>query len=73
MAEIVITIRDTPDGKVNIVSRPPAEDLMAAIRQKDGRGVPPSKIYAVRAITAMLKLGREPHGIITRLPKIDRG
>lgn len=73
MAKVTIIIEDTVDGNVRTIMHPSAEELMKEIAQKDGKNVAPSKLYAIRAATAIIKLGQQnpdTQRIITSLPRI---
>jgi len=71
MAEVRIIIRDTVDGHVETIVTPDMDTILKEIAAKDGKGVSPAKLYATRAVTAIMKLGREAKEggkIITKLP-----
>jgi hypothetical protein len=71
MAEVRIIIRDHIDGHVETIVTPSMDEILKEIAARDGKGVAPSKLYATRAITAIMKMGkeaREGSKIITKLP-----
>jgi hypothetical protein len=73
VATVVITITDLPEGnRVNIVSNPSAETLFKEMAAKEGRGVPASHIYALRALRSIIELNKiaGSERIITKLPKL---
>jgi hypothetical protein len=71
MAEVRITIRDHVDGHVETIVYPPMDEILKEIAAKSGKGVSPAKLYATRAVTAIMKMGKEAKEgkkIITKLP-----
>jgi hypothetical protein len=70
MARIVITIEDTPDGKVKTVADPNFETMMQM--NASGHKLTSAHGYAIRALNAMVEASKEPgdHRII--IPKLIR-
>lgn len=69
MAKVVITLEDTPDGKVNCFATPNFATMM---EQKDRKGITSAEAYALSMLLHQWKLKKSQGDIKLELPRLKK-